>query len=447
MSEEAVSGSFWFRWKSYFTSQTRKGWSRVRGAVLPNTQAAVFATVSWVLCRYLLDDPNPIFAPIVTFLCMGFSRNREPRKVVEIGLGASTGVLIGGLVGHYWAFGAWQLLVLLLVTPLIGRFIDRSDLVTFQTAINAIVVAGMIVVTGTQNGPLDRWLNALIGAAIALIGTAILPANIVTRPRRYTAFTLREAARILRRLGQRVAAGDPAAISQLRGQLISMRESLNDGIRALQSAQETAAISPVAMRSRAELAELDRMLELAERIHVTLSMMQRQSHGMVNEVGAMPQAAALMGQVAGLLEKVGEGVRNWHRPDQARDAAIELAAALGPADVLSDPEDWRSATLMSLLRAVVVDLLQLTGLSLAQARSALADTGDFDPEEAEDEASGVDLPSFVWGTEQMPAIGVLADQNPPDQQPADDDARPAGPGTDDAGTGTGPTQSSGPPGS
>ena len=105
MTEEA-GGSFWLRWKSYFIAQFGKGWTRVRGAVIPNTQTAVFATISWVLCRTLLDDPNPIFAPIVTFLCMGFSRNREPRKVIEIGLGASTGVLIGGLVGHHLGFGA-----------------------------------------------------------------------------------------------------------------------------------------------------------------------------------------------------------------------------------------------------------------------------------------------------------------------------------------------------
>lgn len=409
MTEEA-GGSFWFRWKSYFIAQFGKGWTRVRGAVIPNTQTAVFATISWLLCRTLLDDPNPIFAPIVTFLCMGFSRNREPRKVIEIGLGASTGVLIGGLVGHHLGFGAWQLFAMLLVTPLIGRFIHRSDLVTFQTAINSIVVAGMMVISGAAgSGPLDRWLNALIGAGVALVGTAILPTNIVTRPRRYVAYTLGEASRILRLLGQRVADGDADAIGALRGRLISMRESLNDAIRALGSAQETAAISPVAIGSRAELAELDRMLELAERMHVTLSMMQRQARGMVWEVGPMPEIAALMWQTADRLEEVGVGVGSWQRPTQARDATIELAAALGPADVISDPGNWREATLMSLLRAIVIDLLGLTGLSLAQARSALADTGDYDPQADEDAATGVDLASDVWGTSAMPAVGLLAD--------------------------------------
>lgn len=428
---EAVDGSFWFRWKSYIVAQFRQGWTRVAGAVVPNTQTAVFATLSWLLCRSLLDDPNPIFAPIVTFLCMGFSRNREPRKVIEIGLGTSTGVLIGGLIGHYSGFSAWQLLALLLVTPLIGRFIHRSDLVTFQTAINSIVVAGMMVSSGVAgSSPLDRWLNALIGAGVALVGTAILPTNIVTRPRRYVAYSLGEASRILRQLGKHVDGGDANAIAALRGRLISMRESLNDAIRALGSAQETAAISPVAIGSRAELAELDRMLELTERLHVTLSMMQRQARGMVREVGPMPEIAAMMRQTADRLEEVGIGVGSWQRPTQARDATVELAATLRPAEMVSDPGDWRNATLMSLLRAIVVDLLGLTGLSAAQARSALADTGDYNPQTDEDAASGVDLASKVWGTDVLPAVGGLADQQeaPPESTDSQANGEAAAPG-------------------
>ena len=56
-----------------------------------------------------------------------------------------------------------------------------------------------------------------------------------------------------------------------------------------------------------------------------------------------------------------------------------------------------------------VDLLGLNGLSQAQARSALADTGDYDPQADEDAATGVDLASDVWGTSAMPAVGLLAD--------------------------------------
>ena len=215
---------------------------------------------------------------------------------------------------------------------------------------------------------------------------------------------------ILRLLGKRVADGDADAIGALRGRLISMRESLNDAIRALGSAQETAAISPVAIGSRAELAELDRMVELAERMHVTLSMMQRQARGMVWEVGPMPEIAALMWQTADRLEEVGVGVGSWQRPTQARDATIELAAALGPADVISDPGNWREATLMSLLRAI--GRSARPDRALAQACSAPADTGNYDPEAEEDAPPGWTLRPVSGGRARCRPSACPTRRNP-----------------------------------
>lgn len=395
-------GSWWTRWSSYLGARARSGLIRLRGALVPNTQNAFAATGSWLICRWL-GDPNPIFAPIATFVCMGLSRNREPRKVIEMGFGASTGVLIGGLVSRYLGFGAWQLLILLLCTPLLGRLMDRSELVAFQVAVQSIVVAAMLGEPGGPS-PVDRWLSALIGSAVALVATAILPVSVVTRPRRYLVFILEEVARTLRRLGKGLMDGDPQAIAHLRGRLLALRELLNDGGRALTSAQETAAISPAAYGSRPVLGELGRMLELCGRLHITLSMMQRQGRGMVEEVGALPEIAGPVWQAADLLERIAAGVREWQRPTGARDVTAELAAKLGPADVIVVDTDWRRATLMSLLRAIVVDMLQLTGLSLAQAHAVLVDTGEFDP----DAGAGTtdEQPSAVWGTEEMPAVGV-----------------------------------------
>lgn len=412
---EAGTGTIWTRWASYSGSRLRSGATRVQGAAVPTLQTAIVATAAWLICQALFDNPNPIFAPIAAFVCMGFSRNRQPRKVIEVGIGASTGVLIGGLVGHYWGFGAWQLLLLFLVTPLIGRFMDRSELVGFQTATNSVVVASMMAMGAVgASGPLDRWLNALVGAGVALVGTAILPNNVVTRPRRYVALVIAETSRALRRISKGLLDGNAEDLAQVSGALRALRELLNDSERALASAQETAAISPAALGSRGTLAELDRMLELTERLHVTLSMLQRQARNMVTEVGPLPALANPMWQAADLLERVSNGVRDWQRPTAARDDAVRLASSLGPSEIVTDADDWRSATLVSLLRAVVVDLLELTGLSMAQARAALADTGDFNPDEEHFEPSSAELASDVWGTEDLPAV----------EEPLDPDERP-----------------------
>lgn len=394
---------------SYLGSYLRSGLNRAKGAVIPNSQMAIAATLGWVICHHLLGHPSPIFAPTTTFLCMGYTRNRLPRKVLQIGIGASLGVFIGGLAGFYLGFGWWQLFLLFLIAPLLGRIIDRGDVISYQVSIQTVVVASMMGVsaaTSVAEGPLVRVLQALVGAGLALLATIILPTSSVTRPRRYVSQVITEVAFALRRLSKGLLDGDAEALGRVSGQLSAIRELLNDTRQALDSALETAALQPIGGGSRQILAELDRMLELTERLHITLSMMQRQGRNMVTEVGPMPELANPMWQVADLLEQVSAGVREWRRPTAARDAAVGLAATLEPAELAPDSAEWRTATLVSLLRAVVVDLLELTGLSMAQARATLADIGHFDPDETaiDDSDSEVDQASLVWGTEHLPAV-------------------------------------------
>lgn len=407
---------WWTRWSSYLTANLRAGWLRMTGALVPTIQAAIAATIAWLICHHLLGDPSPIFAPIATLVCMGLSRNRELRKVAEMGFGASTGVLLGGLVAQYWGFGAWQLLLMFLIIPLVGRLIDRSEMVAFQMAIQSVVVASMMtmaIANSKTSTALDRWLSALVGAGVALLATVILPTNVVTRPRRYLAFSIQEIARNLRRMSKSLLDGNFEDLAQQAGSLAALREMLNDARRALTSAQETAAVSPSQFGYRQVLAELDRMLGLAERLHVTLSMLQRQARGMVAEIGPMPELAGPMWHAADLMEQVSKGVADWQRPTAARNEAVALASSLGPADIALDTEHWRTAALTSLLRAVVVDLLELTGLSMAQARAVLADTGDYQPE-TDPVAEQVEQASAVWGTEQLPVVYRPSSAEPDD---------------------------------
>lgn len=397
---------------AYSQAQIRNGLLRVSGAFVPNLQAAILATASFMLCWKVLGLVNPIFAPIVTYLCMGFSRNRQPRKVIEFGLGATAGVFLGSVVTHWFGFGWWQMFVLLALGPLIGRFIDRSEIVTFQTGINAIVLAALIGINaqGEQYSIIERLVPALIGALVALVATILIPSNMVSRPRRYIGFAIGETSRAVRRLSKGLLDGDYAEISRLRGLLTGIRELLSDADAALNSAQETASIKLGAAEVRAELSELRRLLDLTERMHVTVSMLQRQSRGMVSEIGPIPELAKVLWQVADLLARVSEGVHSWQRPTSARDEAITLAGELRPMSFASHEKDWRSSTLVALVRALVVDLLELTGLSMAQARAVLAETAGYHPDPAAD-VTTMEMPSMIWGTEELPAIADPCDED------------------------------------
>ena len=111
---------------------------------------------------------------------------------------------------------------------------------------------------------------------------------------------------------------------------------------------------------------------------------------------ALPGAIAKDGAEA--VHALAGAVGQWNRPERARAVLVGIAARAAPSEVVGP--DWRPVALMSLLRAVVVDLLQMTGLSREQARDTLTDTWgrpfaehvvDVPPTGSDDDASP------VWG--------------------------------------------------
>ncbi|QGF23186.1 FUSC family protein [Raineyella fluvialis] len=396
---------------AYVRSTARAGWLRVRGAVVPNTQSAVFATASWLICRYLIGDPSPIFAPIATFLCLGFTRNREPRKVIEVGIGATIGVLLGEVVVAAIGFGWWQLGLVLLTTPLLGRFLDRSDLMTFQTAINTMVVGSMSLVAATArapgavSAPFGRWVDALVGVAVALVAAAVLPQSLTSRPRRYTASALAGLARALDSIAEGMTDGDVRKVAEAYADLSVARNQVGDGQTARHSAADMARLNPARRADRHQLAELDRLLRLSDRLNGTLFVLARQAAGIVGESGRQPAVAELASDAAASLHDLARQIGHWEKPIRARETALMMAARLSPDDI-DTSTGWRTTALVSLLRAVAVDLLQLTGLSLPQARAALPDIGRLDPGSGSDDVIAMpeEAPSNLWGTSTFPVI-------------------------------------------
>ena len=429
MDQERDRG--WQQLVAYAQSRMRSGWVRSRGALVPNTQSAIAATISWLICRYVIGQPHPIFGAIACYLAMGFSRNREPRRVLEIGLGATFGVAVGDVVARFLGFGWWQLLLIMLVTPLIARFIDRADLMTFQSTINALVVASMatlILADGQTQTGLARWSDALVGAGVALIASIILPTDITTRPRRYASTAILRLSDALGAIGEGLSKGDGNHIRSALGHLKVARHQLTDGTAALSSAVDLAMINPRFRAERVDLAELDRLMTITGRMHTSMTMLARQARAIVGESGARPRPGALVTDVAGAMRHLGSSVGHWSKPVLARREASAIAGELGPLES-GGPGDWRTTALVSLLRAVVVDLLQLSGLSLEQARNALTSVGEMNTERMK-----AQLPeeggSPIWGTSTFPAIRdqpAASESSPPKSSKSESSAPDSSP--------------------
>lgn len=382
------------RWWVFFRSRAKQGYGRVVGSFVPIVQSAVAGALAYLFSEKVLGHHEPVFAAVSCWLCLGFSRNRIPRKVAEMGAGATIGVLIGEVFGAFLGIGAWQLVILITLAPLLARFIDRGDLFTAQTVINAVTVASLSA--SNSSGSYVRWLDALIGSVTAFVFSVVLPRNVTSRARRYARLTLDELAGALLTLAKGLRQGSDEVLFDSEAKVRSLEITLTDGRLALDTAAEVTNLNPTLRKDRDIVAELKRTFSLLERSLTSTRMLIRQARGVVSETGAEPDVADIVESVAAALNAMAASIPAWTDPVHARQQALIAAEKCSPEEVTGD--DWRGTVLVSLLRALAVDALQMTGLSWGEARQALPDIGGLQPEteadeDEEDEEPAYDTPS------------------------------------------------------
>ncbi len=384
------------RTRVFLTARARQGGRRVAGSFWPIVQSSVGASLAWVIAHDVLGHEAPVFAPIAAWICLGFTRDRVPRKVAELGAGATVGVFVGELFSNYLELGWWQVIVVLVTAAVFGRFLDRGELFTMQSGVNGLVIVGMPWVAAHTGGISGRWLDALTGAAVAFLFAVLLPRRPMARPRRYARTTYSELATALDMLADGLRTSNVERLRDVAGQMRNVRQVTTDWSATLTTARDVVGLNPTLWADRPVIEELDRLFLLARRAVATTEMLARQSLGMMEEVGRLPALADLVGDCAAAVHSLAAAIGNWTPPMRAREILTDVALRASPADL--DSVDWRPTALMSLVRALVVDLLQGTGLSRASAREALADTwGIPHAQEGDTAVPPEDFASGVWG--------------------------------------------------
>ena len=188
----------------------RSRWSPGRGSARAGPGCAVprcrscsprsAAGVAFAVARYGLGHPAPFFAPVAAWVALGFSADRNLRRVAELAIGVAVGVLAGDLLVHLIGNGPVQVAVVLAIAVLVARFLDRGDLLAIQAGVQAVVV---VVLPPTAAGPVGRWVDALVGGLIALVVAALSPQD----PRRRVRAVAEEAMTELADLLQVLARG------------------------------------------------------------------------------------------------------------------------------------------------------------------------------------------------------------------------------------------------
>ncbi|WP_324649412.1 FUSC family protein [Georgenia sp. H159] len=345
----------------------RGGRRRVRAAAVPVVTAAVAAGLAWAVAFYVLGHSQPFFAPVAAWVCLGFSADREVRKVAELAIGVSLGVALGELVAYFLRTGVFQIMFVIVVGALLARFVDRGQMLTIQAGVQGIVIVALPV--AAIDGPTGRWTDALVGGSFALLVAVLTPHDARRRARQLAGASLSDLSQMLETLAKGLRDGDPERMRDALALGRSTQGSLDDWASVVRNALQSARISPAARSYLPELSRLQRASTLADRAMRNARVIARRGHAAVEQGVADDRVADALDALAVAARRLGEALGAGRNTADAAQVLALVTSELDPDDVQSG--GWQLQTLVILMRSLTIDLLQAAGLSAEEANHLL----------------------------------------------------------------------------
>jgi uncharacterized membrane protein YgaE (UPF0421/DUF939 family) len=334
-------------------------------------QVTVAAVVAYLVARELLGHEVPLLAVTVSLSSLGFVRDARPVRVLETAVGMTLGIAVAEAVVLTAGQGVVQLAVVLAATLAIARLLSPAAAFAIAAAIQSVLVS---LLPAPDGGPFVRVLDGLVGGAVALLATALIPRD----PRRAA---LREARALFAEFEAVIASlvvslrdGDhdesERALARARGTqplLDSWRESLD-------SARAIVRVSPIVRRHRAELDRQSVVLDGMDLATRNLRVVARRLDFVGRDGRRRPAIADLLARIAGAVSLLSASLDDIEQLPVARRTLEELARHLRPGEVLGSDAAISEQALVIALRPLVVDLLVTSGMPVGAAQDLLPPT-------------------------------------------------------------------------
>lgn len=356
--------------------RTRSGVTRVRVSLLRIVQITVCAVGSYWVAENVLGHEGPLFAATSAMISLGFGGSTRMRRTLEVAFGCTLGIALGDLLLSVLGTGIWQAALVVFISLLVARFLDNGSIFSTQLGVQSLLVVLLPVPAG---GPFTRSADAIIGGLFALLITVLAPSDPRREPSEDLRSLIRELSAVLRECSTAIRTSDSTrawhALVRARG-----TQSLMDKIPAtLTGADEIATFSP---RFRRHRGELNRLRTVAGKTDLAV----RNSRVFARRLASVITHAALadraVEELSQFLDELADAVdalaRSVMEPQQsqrdraeraAREELSGCASRLTPASF--GAKGLQGEGLVLLLRPLVVDLLEASGLEHADAVSYL----------------------------------------------------------------------------
>jgi uncharacterized membrane protein YgaE (UPF0421/DUF939 family) len=311
-------------------------------------QQALAATLAWLIATRVMQHHIPFFAPIAAVVALNTSLGQRGTNAIRLLIGVAVGIICGE--GGLWLLGPGYsaLGVATFMAMFLAQLVDRAPIVTAQAASAAILT----VTTAGGEGGLDRLLDALVGAGVALVFSQVVftpdPVRLVQRAE---VAALNEMAEGLRLTAQGVRDHDTRLAEQALARLCDLPVQLSELGRTVRASAAVSRHSLLWQRRRAAVtaeAANARQLDLLGGSCLLLSRA-----AMTADDSCRGALAEQTQQLADLLTALAAAPADPRVQQRIREGALQLAQHQGRS--VASPVTPDIA-----LHAVAVDVLTLS---------------------------------------------------------------------------------------
>lgn len=339
---------------------------RLRGKAWVVVQCSVAAGVAWFVAADLLGHDRPFFAPIAAVVSLGTSYGQRLRRVAEVTVGVAIGVFVADVLVAGIGSGAWQLGLIVLLAMSTAILLDAGALFVTQAAVQSIVVAALV--PGAE-GAFLRWTDALVGGAVALVAAMVVPAAPLRRPREQAAAVARKIAELLQAASGAMIDGEVTPALDLLADARGTDRMIRELQAAAAEGMSVVSSSPFRVRHREPLRRMVDLVDPLDRALRSTRVLVRQTSVAAYRRRPVPPAyARLAADLADAADAVADELAANRMAVSARDAVLAIGAATGQVE---RSEVLTAEAILAQLRAIVADLLMVTGMGQLEATDAL----------------------------------------------------------------------------
>ena len=289
--------------------------------------AALSAAVAWLIARELLGHKQAFFAPVAAILTLGLTGGQRGRRALEVGVGVALGIAVADLLVIAIGTGAWQLAVVVGLAMVTAVLVGGGVMLVNQAAISAVLVVTLQAAAGGVSTA--RFLDALIGSAVALIANAVVPIDPLRIVRREAEPLLRELAATLEQVALALETHDLDEINAALRRARALDERTERLSTALDVGQETTVWAPTRRRARVELEPYAVALTSIDHAVRNTRVLARRALSAIEQDDRVPAAAfAAVRELASAIGELALDLADEYAPRSSRPSSC----APGPRD-------------------------------------------------------------------------------------------------------------------